>query len=110
MEPTDFRPGGPPSERVRVAEAARDAALGVEGVAAVGSGPFEPATWGGTERVRGVVVAEDGSLTLHIDVRPVSIPALAERVRAAVGVATGHEPSSISIVVEDLVLDREAGE
>ncbi len=83
-------PGG--SERVRLARLAREAALRVPGVTGTDTGPVGLViTAGGGERLEGVlcVAIQDGGyeVTLRLVCGLVPLPALGERVRAAVTAA-----------------------
>lgn len=100
------------SVRVLLARLARDAALGVGGVASVGPRPVPGrATHDGEERLEGVVcTAEpDGryGVTLYLGAEPVRLQELAGRVRANVVAAADragvrHELGAVDVVVDDL--------
>jgi hypothetical protein len=91
-----MRAGAQPAApvRVRLARVARAAALAVDGVAALSDGG-DPArsVAAGDARIEGVACAaraEGGyDLTLYVIAAMVPLPALAGRVRDAVGVMTG---------------------
>jgi hypothetical protein len=101
-----------PSLAARVARAAREAALGVEGVAEVTAGPLS--RWVTPDRndpVRGVVVtALPGGayeLALYLVAEPVPLHALADRVRerargAVTEAAPGLRLGPIAVAFEDL--------
>ena len=119
MSSTDTAPAQAPSggvsPRVALARRAREAALGVAGVAELDSGVAgQFLTAGGGERVPGVtcVVAPEGgydvSLRLVCDLVP--LRAVADRVRAAVqeaGVDARVAVQSVTILISDVT---EAGE
>lgn len=103
---------GEPSPRVRLAQLARETALATPGVVELDSGPTgTAATVGGGTRVAGVTcaVAPDGGydVSLRLVCALVDLPALAQRVRAAIGEAAaavaGPRPSTISIEIVDVV-------
>jgi hypothetical protein len=114
------QPSGPPaspphaveSERVRLARAARQAALTVRGVRGTDAGPaglFFTAAGGG-ERLEGVtcIAAPEGGyeVSLRLVVGLVALGPLGERVRAAVSrVASfaGIELASMSVYIADLI-------
>lgn len=96
------------TDDLQLARAVSEAALGVEGVYALGTGRYaEAATYGPSEKVTGVVVGPD-EVRVHIVVHypPAEpIPALAERVRERV--ASRAENRAAIVVVEDLEVTRE---
>jgi hypothetical protein len=104
-----------PSQRVRIARVALEAALSVEGVNGWDAGAAGlRATRGGGDTVPGVVATADGEGTVSVDLflvaRPVPLPALAARVRERVGrgaAAHGldHALGPVNIRFEDLVED-----
>jgi hypothetical protein len=104
---------GVPSPRIELAGLAHDAALTVEGVVALDAGIGGLfVTAGGGERVSGVrcLAAPEGGydVSLRLVCMLVPLPALAERVRAAVIRTAGAahlELASVTITIADLALD-----
>ncbi len=106
MEQTAAASG--PSERVRVAEIAREAALATPGVVRVDAGVAgRIATVGGGTRVPGVTsaVAPEGGydLTLRLVCGLVELHPLAAGVRAAVQAAAGRAGLSAASVTIEIV-------
>ena len=94
------------SERVGLAQAAREAALAVPGVAGTDSGPTGLfTTAGGGQRIAGVtcVAAVDGGydVALRLRCELVDLPALGERVKLVVR----HAAARNGLVVSDLRVD-----
>ena len=102
----------PPSERVRLARAALDACLTLDGVAGGHPGKSRMRfTASGTERIVGVVAVPgpDGrfALSLHLVVHPVPLQPLAADVRRAVAVAAASQGlrdrlRTVDVTFEDL--------
>ncbi len=103
----------PRSARVRLARVARDAALGVRGIAVVGP-DMRPdrATFDAGEMLRGVVCAADSGgrygVALYVGAEPLPLYALADAVRGAVATAAERndlaaELGRIDIMIDDLV-------
>jgi hypothetical protein len=105
-----------PSLAARVARAARDAVVGVEGVADVTAGPFgrhvTPDRNGAVAGVVATAISDRAyELGLHLVVQPVPLYPLADRVRHGVraGVAEAFPEVGIgpvSVAFEDLVGHR----
>jgi hypothetical protein len=108
-----------PSERVRLARVAHNAALGVNGVVAADAGRFGTrVTADGEERLPGVLVtARAGggyAVELHLVCDVVPLRPLAERIReqverAAAGAGLAHALGHVDITIEDVVDRGEAG-
>ncbi|HTU29723.1 MAG TPA: hypothetical protein VMF07_10100 [Solirubrobacteraceae bacterium] len=102
---------GEPSPRLVLAALVHDTALAVDGVVALDTGPGGLfVTAGGGERVPGVrcLAAPEGGydVSLRLVCRLVPLPALAERVRAAVVTAAtsaGLNAETVTITVADVV-------
>jgi hypothetical protein len=105
-----------PSDRVRVAQIARETALGVPGVVDADSGPARLfCTAGGGVQVAGVTsaVSPEGGydVSLRLVCELVALHPLADRVRAAVlsvTAAAGFSVRSVSIIVAE-ISDRVVG-
>jgi hypothetical protein len=106
-------PGRAVSTRVKLARIAREAALGVGGVADVGSRRIPGrATSDGSERLEGVVcAAEPGGrygVTLYVAAEPVPLRDLGEKVRKAVVASARRrglaaELGPVDVVIDDVV-------
>jgi hypothetical protein len=107
---------GGPSERVRLAQLARDVALKTHGVAGLDAGPVGAfATVGGGHRIAGVTCAtapEGGfDLSLQLVCELVPLRPLAGRVRRAIGIAALREQlavQTVTIAVTDVAEPPEA--
>lgn len=108
-------PSGP-SDRVRLAKAARDAALRVPGVVATDIGPMGlDVTAAGGERLEGIIcaAANDGGydISVRLIAGLVSLPDLSEQIAAAIARAAarvGVPCSSVSIHFADLLAAGDA--
>ena len=93
---------------LQLARTAREVALATAGVHSMGTGRYaEAATYGGSEKVTGVVVDPD-EVRVHIVARyPLAepLPALAERVRERVALRSAGRPAMV--IVEDLEVERD---
>ncbi len=120
MSPPSTTPSGAPeradSDRVRLARAARDAALRVPGVVGTDAGPLGAflTAAGDGERLEGVVCIASSSgaydVSLRLSCGLVPLQPLSERVRAAVGLAaarTGVELASVSVHFASLLVAGE---
>jgi len=112
-EPQGERAGPlpPPSDRVRLARAALEACLRLDGVADGHPGRTRMRfTMNGTERMVGIVASPaDGrfDLSLHLVAHPVPLHPLATDIRRAVGVAAASESledrlGAVDVTFEDL--------
>lgn len=109
------RSTGQTTPRATLARLAHEAALGAGGVVALDDQrPLASTAAEGGERVRGIwcVAEPSGRYELHvyITVRPVPIPALAERIRRRVRAAArrqglAKEVGAIEVVVVDIVTE-----
>jgi hypothetical protein len=105
---------GAPSPRVQLAALARDTALAVDGVVELDSGAGGLfVTAGGGVRVAGVrcLAAPEGGydVSLRLVCRLMPLPALADRVRAAVVSAAqvgGLQLATVTITVADVAVDE----
>ena len=111
---TQTAPG--PSDRVRLAQLSAQAAVHVDGVAGLDSGPAGVfSTVGGTTRVGGVTCASAPGggydVSLRLVCALVDLHAVADRVRDAVqtiGAEANIEVAAISIVIADVTDDEAA--
>lgn len=96
------------TEDLKIARAAAEAALSVEGVRSLGRGVYaEAATYGAGEKVVGVVVQPE-EVTVHVVVGyppPGPLPEVAGKVRRRVAPHAGGRAASV--VVEDLETSEE---
>jgi hypothetical protein len=102
---------GSPSDRVRLAQVAREVALAAAGVADLDAGPAGTfCTAGAAHRVAGVTctASPDGGfdLSLRLVCELVPLHAVANRVRRRIQTAAGHqqlEVASITILIANVV-------
>jgi hypothetical protein len=103
------------SERLTLAQLARDAALGASGVASLDPRPPAAATIAGGERVDGLVcLAAPGGryeITLYVVARPVPLERLGEDLRQWVRRSVeargfGDELGPVNVVVTDVVCEE----